>query len=138
MPNINASSCMKKGKKRWVNDFSCTLYYLGKSRKCFGLNINHLKLKIPEAIQREWKLRANMNIDSLKQVSYNEWHGHTIAITGERINYIIVDRKDRIQEAARLLGQIGGQAGVGKKKVRGDSNYYRVLRMKGINKKHKN
>ena len=33
------------------------------------------------------------------------------------------------------MGQIGGQAGTGKKKVRGDSNYYRVLRMKGIEKR---
>ena len=67
-------------------------------------------------------------------MSDNEFRGYTIAISGERINYVIIDRKNTIKEAARLLGQIGGQAGTGKKKVRGDSNYYRVLRMKGIEK----
>lgn len=125
---------MKKGKKRWVNDFACTLYYSGATRKCFGYSIDHLKQRVPEAIQRQWKLRANLNTDFMHQLSDNEYRGYTIAVTGERINYVIIDRKNRIKEAARLLGQIGGQAGTGKKKVRGDSNYYRVLRMKGVEK----
>jgi|TARA_Y100000289_G_C3873920_1_gene125014 hypothetical protein len=125
---------MKKGKKRWVNDFACTLYFLGATRKCFGYSIDHLKQRVPEAIHRQWKLRANLNTDFMHQVSDNEYRGYTIAVTGERINYVIIDRKNRIKEAAMLLGQIGGQAGTGKKKVRGDSNYYRVLRMKGVEK----
>ena len=125
---------MKKGKKRWVNDFACTLHYAGATRKCFGYSIDHLKQRVPEAIHRQWKLRANLNTDFMNQVSDNEYRGYTIAVTGERINYVIIDRKNRIKEAARLLGQIGGQAGTGKKKVRGDSNYYRVLRMKGVEK----
>ena len=49
----------------------------------------------------------------------------------------VYDREDRVKEAARLLGAIGGTAGRGKKKVRGDSNYYRVLRYKGIEKQRK-
>ena len=125
---------MKKGKKRWVNDLAVTLYYQGETRKCFGYDMRHLMTRVPEAIQRTWKLRANMNIDQLRQVSHNEWNGHTISLCGQRINYVIIDRRDRIKEAAMLLGQIGGQAGTGKKKVRGDSNYYRVLRMKGVAK----
>lgn len=126
---------MKKGKKRWINDMAVTLYYRGETRKCFGESIDHLKQRVPEAIQRRWKLRANLNTDFMHQLSDNEYRGYTIAVTGERINYIIIDRKNRIKEAAKLLGQIGGQAGTGKKKVRGDSNYYRVLRMKGVEKK---
>jgi hypothetical protein len=125
---------MKKGKKRWINDFACTLHYAGMTRKCFGYSIDHLKQRVPDAIQRQWKLRANLNTDFMHQVSDSEYRGYTIAITGERINYFIIDRKNRIKEAAKLLGQIGGQAGTGKKKVRGDSNYYRVLRMKGVEK----
>ena len=66
----------------------------------------------------------------VEQLSQNEWHGYTICVTGERINYSIINRRDSIKEAARLLGQIGGQAGRGKKKVRGDSNYYKLLRAK--------
>ena len=73
----------------------------------------------------------------MHKLSDNEFRGYTIAISGERINYVIIDRKNTIKEAARLLGQIGGQAGTGKKKVRGDSNYYRVLRMKGVEKAKK-
>ena len=113
---------------------ACTLYYRGMTRKCFGESIDHLKQRVPEAIQRQWKLRANLNTDFMHKLSSNEYRGYTIAITGERINYIIIDRRDLIKEAAKLLGQIGGQAGTGKKKVRGDSNYYRVLRMKGVEK----
>jgi hypothetical protein len=71
-----------------------------------------------------------MNSDNMSQVSHNEWDGHIICVTGERIDYTIIDRKDKVKEAARLLGQVGGQAGYGKKKVRGDSNYYRLLRAK--------
>ena len=128
---------MKKGKKRWINDHACTLYYQGETRKCFGEDINHLKHKIPEAIQRKWKLRANMNIDELRKISNNEWHGHMVSACGKRISIQIIDRKDRVQEAARLLGQIGGQSGRGKKKVRGDANYYNLLRLKGLEKRLK-
>jgi len=125
---------MKKGKKRWVNDLAVTLYYQGETRKCFGYDMRHLMTRVPEAIQRTWKIRCNMNIDSINEVSHSERHGHTFSICGKRIDYIIIDRRDRVKEAARLLGQIGGQSGTGKKKVRGDSNYYRVLRMKGVEK----
>lgn len=127
---------MKKRKKRWTNDLAVTLRYNGEIRKCFGSSFDHLKERIPMAIHRQWKLWTNMNIDSLVQISKNEWDGFTIDPHGRKILFTIVDRKDRIKEAARLLGQIGGQAGTGKKKVRGDSNYYRVLRMKGVSKKN--
>jgi len=129
---------MRKGTKKWINDLSCTLYYKGETRKCFAQDFRHMRLKLPEAVQRKWKLWCNMNSDSLAQVSNNEWHGHTICATGERINYTIIDRKDKVREAARLLGQVGGQAGYGKKKVRGDSNYYRLLRAKRTIKESKN
>ena len=124
-------------KKKYKNNLSCTLHYKSAIRKCFAQDFRHMQLKLPEAVQREWKLWCNMNIDSLEQISQNEWHGHTICATGERINYSIIDRKDRVAEAARLLGQMGGQAGRGKSKVRGDSNYYRLLRMKREVKKLK-
>ena len=121
---------MRKGQKKWTNDMAVTLHYNGESRKCFGEDFTHLKTRIPDAVRRKWKLWCNMGSDNLKQISHNEWHGYTICVTGERINYIIINRRDRIKEAARLLGEIGGQAGRGKKKVRGDSNYYKLLRAK--------
>lgn len=107
---------MRKGTKKWINDLSCTLYYKGENRKCFAQDFRHMRLKLPEAVHRKWKLWCNMNSDSLSQISQNEWHGYTICATGERINYTIIDRKDKVKEAARLLGQVGGQAGYGKKK----------------------
>ena len=128
---------MRKGQKRWINDLACTIIYKGENRKCFAQDFNHLRLKFSEAIHRKWKIWANMNLDLTDQVSDNEWHGYTIAPTGERFNFIIIDRRDRVKEAARLLGQIGGQAGRGKKKVRGDSNYYKLLRAKRDLKKYK-
>lgn len=35
-----------------------------------------------------------------------------------------------IKEAAKAFGRLGGQAGKGKAKVRGDSAYYKALRAK--------
>lgn len=134
IPKINASTSerysMKKGQKRWVNDLACTLNYQGNTRKCFAQDFMHLRLQAYQAIRRAFKLSANLNIDLLDQVSQNEWHGHIISVCGRRIDCIVIDRKDRIREAASLLGQIGGQSGTGKSKVRGDSNYYRLLRAK--------
>jgi len=138
-PRINASISerysMRKGQKRWVNDLACTLNYQGMTRKCFAQDFMHLRLQAYQAIRRAFKLSANLNIDLLDQVSQNEWHGHIISVCGRRIDCFVIDRRDRIREAASLLGQIGGQAGTGKSKVRGDSNYYRALRAKRTSKK---
>ena len=73
----------------------------------------------------------------MTQVSNTEWHGKSISVCGKPILIQVIDREDRVKEAARILGAIGGTAGRGKKKVRGDSNYYRVLRYKGIEKQRK-
>lgn len=128
---------MRKGQKRWVNDYACTMTYEGVKRKCFGSNWKHLSVQFGMAAFRQFKIHCNMNLDSIVQVSNNEWYGHTLSAEGKKITWKVIDRKDRIKEAAKLLGQIGGQAGYGKKKVRGDSNYYRVLRQKGIDKAKK-
>ena len=96
-----------------------------------------MKLRLPDAVYRAFYLQTTMIMDDLTQISNNEWYGVLNTMCGKRIQYRIIDRKDRIQEAARLLGQIGGQAGRGKKKVRGDSNYYQLLRLKGLEKRRK-
>ena len=119
------------------NKFACVLSYNGKTRKCFARDWDHLKQRAPEAIRRTWYLWANLNLDHLNQISQNEWHGKIISVCGKPILCKVYDREDRVQEAARLLGAIGGASGTGKKKVRGDSNYYRLLRYKGIEKKRK-
>ena len=119
------------------NKFACVLSYKGKTRKCFARDWDHLKQRAPDAIRRTWYLWANLNLDHLDQVSQNEWHGKIISVCGKPILCKVYDRADRVKEAARLLGAIGGASGKGKKKVRGDSNYYRLLRYKGIEKKRK-
>jgi len=70
-------------------------------------------------------------------VGEDYWEGHAICSNGERINWELYYRGNKVQEAAKLLGQIGGQNGVGKKKVRGDSNYYKMLQLKGTLKRSK-
>lgn len=99
--------------------------------------MTRMKLRLPDAVYRAFYLQTTMIMDDLTQISNNEWYGVLNTMCGKRIQYRIIDRKDRIQEAARLLGQIGGQAGRGKKKVRGDSNYYQLLRLKGLEKRIK-
>jgi hypothetical protein len=43
-------------------------------------------------------------------------------------------KRKEILEALRVIGSVGGKAGTGKSKVRGDSAYYSRLRKKGARK----
>ena len=126
-----------KSRKKWVNDLACTFVYNGKTKRCFAKDMNRMKIRLPDAVYRAFYLQTTMIMDDLSQISNSEWYGVLNTMCGKRIQYRIIDRKDRIKEAARLLGQIGGQAGRGKKKVRGDSNYYQLLRLKGLEKRRK-
>jgi hypothetical protein len=126
-----------KSRKKWVNDLACTFVHNGKTKRCFAKDMNRMKLRLPDAVYRAFYLQTTMIMDDLSQISNNEWYGVLNTLCGKRIQYRIIDRQDRIKEAARLLGQIGGQAGRGKKKVRGDSNYYQLLRLKGLEKRRK-
>lgn len=128
---------MKKKRRKRVYDFVCKLTYQGVTRKCFAHDFREIRYKGYLACKRAFKLNCNMNLEGVIQISQNEWHGETVSVCGKRIHYVIIDLKDRVREAARLMGQIGGQAGRGKKKVRGDSNYYRALRYKGLTKNAK-
>ena len=119
----------------WRNDWVCVLSYKGETRKCFAQSEKHMLVRMPEAVHRKWGLWCNMNTKSQQPVGKDYWEGHSIAATGERIYWELYYRGNRVKEAAKLLGQIGGQNGVGKKKVRGDSNYYKMLQLKGALKK---
>ena len=126
-----------KRKPNKKNKLACVLSYNGKTRKCFARDWDHLKQRGSEAIRRTWYLWCNVNLADLHSVSSNEWHGIVYSVCGKSINVRVYDREDRVKEAAKLLGSIGGSSGTGKKKVRGDSNYYRVLRYKGLEKQRK-
>jgi len=128
---------MPKNKKKikntpWRNDFVCTLVYKGKTRKCYGLDMKHIKMRFPDACRRAFKVSTQLFDHDMKEISSNKyWMGSSLTMCGNRVTFDIHNRKDLVKDAARLLGQIGGQNGIGKKKVRGDSNYYRMLQLKG-------
>lgn len=128
----------KKAKNQpWRNDWVCILYYKGEVRKTFAKSQNHMLVRMPEAVHRKWGFWCNMNTKSQVPVGEDYWEGHAICSNGERVNWELYYRGNKVQEAAKLLGQIGGQNGVGKKKVRGDSNYYKMLQLKGALKRQK-
>ena len=81
---------------------------------CQGLGA--FEVRGSEAIRRAFGLLANVNLDCMTQVSQNEWHGKSISVCGKPILIQVIDREDRVKEAARILGAIGGTAGRGKKK----------------------
>lgn len=53
--------------------------------------------------------------------------GSCVTRCNHRLRWEITDRGKMGKEAARTLGRIGGKSGTGKNKVRGDSNYYKLL-----------
>lgn len=133
---------MKKRKKiknqPWRNDWVCVISYKEETRKCYAKSEKHMLVRMPEAVHRKWGLWCNMNTKTQEPIGDNFWRGHTFcARGGQRIDWELYYRGNRIKEAAKLLGQIGGQNGVGKKKVRGDSNYYKMLQLKGALKRRK-
>lgn len=128
----------KKAKNQpWRNDWVCILFYKGEVRKTFAKSQKHMLIRMPEAVHRKWGFWCHMNTRSQVPVGEDYWEGHTICSNGERVNWELYYRGNKVQEAAKLLGQIGGQNGVGKKKVRGDSNYYKMLQLKGALKRQK-
>lgn len=128
----------KKAKNQpWRNDWVCTIFYNGEVRKCFAKSESHMLIRMPDAVHRKWGLWCNMNTASQYPVGNDFWRGYTICRTGEKIHWELIFRGNRVKDAAKLLGQIGGQNGVGQKKVRGDSNYYKMLQLKGALKRAK-
>ena len=122
----------------WRNDWKCVIYYKGEVRNCYAETQRHMLTRMPDAAHRKWGVWCNMNTETQQPVGDNYWKGYTFcARTGEKLHWELYYRGNQIKEAARLLGQIGGQNGVGKKKVRGDSNYYRMLQLKGALAKRK-
>jgi len=122
----------------WRNDWVCVIYYKGEVRRCYAETQRHMLIRMPDAAHRKWGVWCNMNTDTQQPVGDNYWKGYTFcARTGGKLHWELYYRGNQVKEAARLLGQIGGQNGVGKKKVRGDSNYYRMLQLKGALAKRK-
>ena len=80
-----------------------------------------------------------MNSDNSRQeIGKDLWSGWTITACGKRVNWVMGFRGNRVAEAARVIGGLGGSAGKGASKVRGDSNYYQLLRLKGLETRRNN
>ena len=72
------------------------------------------------------------------QITDQIWRGRATGANGEWVWWEIIDTEDQVKKAASLLGAIGGRNGTGKKKCRGDAEYYNLLRLKGLVVRMKN
>ena len=67
-----------------------------------------------------------------------EWYGQCTTLKQRVVKWHLINTENQVSKAAAIIGAIGGRSGVGKAKRRGDSNYYRNLRLLGtLNKKIK-
>jgi hypothetical protein len=131
----------KKQKKRTmrVNQWKCELTNKGITHTCFATSYERLiSYAIPEAIRRNFKLKAPVMCSKENQSADQIWQGRATSACGAWVWWRIVDTGSRVQEAARLLGSIGGSNGKGAKKRRGNSDYYNNLRLKGLIIRRKN
>ena len=70
---------------------------------------------------------ASLDFDEAETLDNIFFWGSCVTRCNHRIHWEITDRGKMGKEAARTLGRIGGKSGTGKNKVRGDSNYYKLL-----------
>ena len=97
-----------------------------------------LRVRFSVAIKRSWGQDANLNLDQATTLDYKNWYGKTYTLKHESVDYQIIYVADVVKKAAAILGERGGKAGKGQKKVRGDSEYYRELQKKGVEVRLKN
>lgn len=131
----------KKQKKRTkrVNRWKCELTNKGIKHTCFATNYERLiAVAIPEAIRRFYKLKAQVMCHKENQISEQIWQGRATSACGSWVYWRIIDTQNQVEEAARLLGSIGGSNGKGAKKRRGNADYYNALRLKGLIIRRKN
>lgn len=125
----------KKQKKSTirVNQWKCELTNKGIRHTCFATSYERLIAQaIPEAIRRNFKLKAQVMCCKENQISEQVWQGRCTSACGSWIYWRIVDTQNKVKEAARLLGSIGGTNGKGARKRRGNADYYNALRLKGL------
>lgn len=80
----------------------------------------------------------NLELKEIHRITPKIWRGNTLTIGGKTIFWEIVNLNDPLKEAAQLMGSVGGANGTGKAKVRGDSDHYNKLRLKGLITRRKN
>lgn len=136
---IMKKNTKKSAKKKFVNDWYVEIEYGKKVHKSFGKNERDIAWQFSLALKRHFKLIAHMNSENSRQeIGKDLWSGWTITACGKRVNWVMGFRGNRVAEAARVIGGLGGSAGKGASKVRGDSNYYQLLRLKGLETRRNN
>lgn len=89
--------------------------------------------KFPEAVWRNLKMYADLKFSEAETLDNIFFWGSCVTRCNHRLRWEITDRGKQGKEAARILGKMGGESGTGKAKVRGDSNYYKLLAQKSVN-----
>ncbi len=129
----------KLSKNRFKNNWYVEIEVGKKMHKSFAETERDIGWQFTLALKRHFKLNAHMNSEkSREEIGKDLWQGWTISTCGKRINWVMGFRGNRVAEAASIIGGLGGSAGKGASKVRGDSNYYQLLRIKGLEKRRKN
>ncbi len=129
----------KSSKNRFKNNWYVEIEVGKKMHKSFAETERDIAWQFTQALKRHFKLNAHMNSEkSREEIGTDLWQGWTISTCGKRINWVMGFRGNRVAEAASVIGGLGGSAGKGASKVRGDSNYYQLLRIKGLEKRRKN
>lgn len=128
----------RKRKRKPFPRFKCQFKFIKDykwySHHTYSDSIVHMqRTKFPDAVWRNLKMYADLYFDEAQTMDNIFFWGSCVTRCNHRIHWEITDRGKQGKEAARILGQMGGKSGVGKKKVRGDSNYYKMLAQKSVN-----
>ena len=127
----------KKASDKKVNEWKVSITFRGETIRSYAQHELLLRVAFSTAVKRKWKEDALLRMDDAETLDGYVWHGMTLTASGLPITYEIVWRGQRIRRAASILGQLGGAAGKGSRKVRGDSEYYRRLQKLGADAKYK-
>ena len=121
---------MTTKKRENANDWKVIFSFEGETSTTFAKHELLLRVKFSEAVKRHWKESALMRFDEAERLDASTWYGKTYTSSGKLLEYKVIWRVDLIKQAAARLGALGGAAGRGKSKRRGNSEYYKRLRAK--------
>lgn len=111
----------------------------GPKIRVFSDCIKQLKFpRFTHSFYRNYKMYADVIFTTAETLDNIFFWGSTVTRCNNRVHWEVTDRAKMGREAARTLGKLGGSNGTGQAKVRGDSNYYKLLAQKSLNKRLKN
>lgn len=126
----------RKKRKTRSKKYKLTLIYNGVKKRSYSDCLFVMRHKFHECLQRNFKDKiSTWKVEDGDQISPTEWLGKCVTLKQKWVHWELIDTQDRVSQAAAIIGAIGGRNGKGKAKKRGDSAYYRNLRMLGQLKK---